>query len=80
MHLISDNNLDNDLINIDIKRELQKLKAPEREVLETWSECCAQVRRACTVNNVSADACMAFFYVSCSQAMRGLTKPKYTLP
>jgi hypothetical protein len=80
LHLIGDNNLDNNLINIDIKKELQKLKAPESEVLEIWSECCAHVRRACTVNNVSADAGMAFFYVSCSQAMQGLTKPKYTLP
>lgn len=80
LYMMGENNLESNLINIDIKQELQKLKAPEKEVLDIWRNCCAEVKRACTVNNVSVDAGMVFFYLSCLEALQDLTGPKYTLP
>jgi DNA polymerase III delta prime subunit len=80
LYLAGENRLDNHLINVDIKPKFREIKAPRREVLDIWNECCAEVRRSCTVNNVAADAGMMFFFISCAEAMESQTRPKYTLP
>jgi DNA polymerase III delta prime subunit len=80
LYLLNQNRLDNHFINIDIKEKLKDLKAPEKEVLDIWNSCCAGTRQAATVNNVSADAAMMFFFISCAEALKNLTRPKYTLP
>lgn len=80
LYLASQNRLDNHLINVDIKQELLAIPAPPREVLDIWSNCCAETRRACTVNNVSSEAGMIFFYISCAEALKSQARPKFTLP
>ena len=80
LYLLTQNRLDNHVINIDIKERLQDLKTPEREVLDIWNSCCARTRQAATVNNVSADMALMFFFISCAEALENLTRPKYTLP
>jgi DNA polymerase III subunit delta' len=80
LYLSGQNRLDNHFINVDIKAKLADIKPPEREVLDIWSSCCARTRQAVTVNNVSADAAMIFFYISCAEALENLTRPKFTLP
>jgi len=80
LYFVGENGLDKHLINFDIKSKFQQIKPPAREVLDIWNECCAETRRACSINNVGADAGMAFFYISCAEAMTKGIKPKYTLP
>ena len=80
LYLVNQKRLDNHFINIDIKGKLEDLKAPEKEVLDIWNSCCARTRQAATVNNVSADAAMMFFFISCAEALEKLARPKYTLP
>jgi DNA polymerase III delta prime subunit len=80
LYFVGENDLDNHLINFDIRVKFRKIKPPAREVLDIWNDCCAETRRACGVNNVAADAGMMFFYISCAEAMAGGARPKYTLP
>jgi len=80
LYFAVENGLDKSLINIDIMSEFQKIRAPGREVLDIWNDCCAETRRACSINNVAPDAGMLFFYISCAQAMAGGARPKYRLP
>ena len=80
LYFVGENDLDNHLINIDIKKEFQRISPPEREVLDIWNNCCAETRRACGVNNVAPDAGMMFFYISCAEALTSRVKPRYTLP
>jgi DNA polymerase III delta prime subunit len=80
LYILDENRLDNHLINVDIKRKFSDMEAPEREVLDIWNGCLAETRRACTVNNVAADAGMMFFFISCAEAMENQIRPKYTLP
>lgn len=80
LYILDENGLDNHLINVDIKKRLTDMRRPEREVLDIWSGCLTETRRACTVNNVAVDAGMVFFFISCAEAMESLARPKYTLP
>jgi len=80
LYLLGENRLDNHLINIDIISTFQNLNSPAREVLDIWRSCLTETRRACTVNNVAADTGMIFFFISCSEALENLARPKYTLP
>lgn len=80
LYIAGQNRLDNHFINVDIKAKLTDIKAPGKEVLDIWHSSCARIRQACTVNNVSADAAMIFFFVSCKEALDNLARPKFTLP
>ncbi len=80
LYLTGENGLDKHLINVDIKSKLGGIKRPKREVLDIWNGVLAETRKACTVNNVSVDSGMIFFFISCSEAMRDLVRPKFTLP
>jgi DNA polymerase III delta prime subunit len=80
LYFVGQNGLDKRLINIDIKKDFERLRPPAREVLDIWNECCAETRRACGVNNVAADAGMMFFYIACAEALATGARPKYTLP
>ncbi len=80
LYMVGENDLDNHLINVDIISKFQTIKAPEREALDIWNSTLAETRRACTVNNVAADAGMVFLFISCAEAMKNLTRPKFTLP
>ncbi len=80
LYMVGENNLDKHLINIDIKGKLEGIKSPKREVLDIWNSTLAETRKACTVNNVSADTGMMFFFISCAEALKNLARPKFTLP
>jgi hypothetical protein len=80
LYIAGENDLDKHLINADIKSKFQAIKSPAREVLDIWNSALAETRKACTVNNVAADAGMIFYFISCVEAMKNLTRPKYTLP
>jgi DNA polymerase-3 subunit delta' len=80
LYLQGENRLDNHLINVDIMGQLSRITPPAKEVLEVWGNCCAQTRRACVVNNVAVDTGMVFFYISCSDAVTTLSRPRLTLP
>jgi hypothetical protein len=80
LYIVAENDLDKHLINVDIKSKFQAIKSPVREVLDIWNSTLAETRKACTVNNVAADAGMIFFFISCVEAMKNLARPKFTLP
>lgn len=80
LYLLGENRLDNHMINVDIINQFRKTAPLGREVLDIWNECSTETRRACTVNNVAADAGLMFFFISCADAMANLARPKYTLP
>lgn len=78
--LLSENQLDNHLINVDIKEELKELDIPDIESLEIWKECCSEIRKACLVNNVSVNSAMIFFYISCRNALDNPARVRMKLP
>jgi hypothetical protein len=80
LYLLGENRLDKHMINVDINDKFRETTPPRREILDIWNECCAETRRACTVNNVATDAGLMFFFISCAEAMENLARPKYTLP
>jgi hypothetical protein len=80
LYITGENDLDKHLINVDINNKFQVIKSPAREVLDIWNSALAETRKACTVNNVAADAGMIFYFISCVEAMKNLTRPKFTLP
>jgi DNA polymerase III delta prime subunit len=80
LYIVGHNNLDNHLINVDIKGKMGGIESPKREVLDIWNGILAETRKACTVNNVAADSGMVFFFISCAEAMKNLVRPKFTLP
>ena len=80
LYLIAENGLDNNLVNVDIEKELSALGRPGTEVLDQWEACCAETRRACLVNNVAAGTAMMFFYISCAEALQGPSRLDFKLP
>jgi hypothetical protein len=80
LYILGENHLENNMINVDIMGKFQDIEPPVREVLDIWKSCLLETRKACTVNNVSADTGMIFFFISCLEAMDNLTRPKFTLP
>ena len=80
LYLLGQNGLDKYLLNVDIIKELKQLERPATETLDLWGECCAEVKKACLVNNVAAGTAMPFFYISCSRAMVNPAGLNFTLP
>ncbi len=80
LYLLGQNGLDKYLLNVDIKKELKKLGRPAAETLDLWGECCAEVKKACLVNNVGAGTAMPFFYISCARAIVNPAGLNFTLP
>jgi len=80
LYLLRENDLDKYLVNVDIKGKLMELGRPEAAALDIWKACCAETKRACLVNNVSAGTAMAFFYISCAGAMENPAGISFKLP
>jgi|GEM_PF-1271041 len=80
LYILNKNQLDNHLINVDIKGKLKELKVPEIESLDVWKGYCSEVKRACLVNNVSVNSAMIFFYISCADAIDYPVKTRLKLP
>jgi len=80
LYLLNKNQLDNHLVNVDIKGKLKELKVPEIESLDVWKGYCSEVRRACLVNNVSVNSAMVFFYISCANAVDNPVRARLKLP
>lgn len=80
LYLLSENDLDKYLINVDIKNELIESGQPEQAVLDIWKTCCAETKRACLVNNVAVGTAMAFFYISSARARKNPVGINFKLP
>ena len=80
LYLLNENQLDNHLVNVDIKGKLKELKIHEIESLDVWKGYCSEVRRACLVNNVSVNSAMVFFYISCANTIDNPVRARLKLP
>jgi hypothetical protein len=80
LYLAGENQLDNHIINVDIKEKLRDLKVPDMESLDVWKGYCGEIRKACLVNNVSVNSAMVFFYISCARALENPVMTNLKLP
>jgi len=80
LYIITENQLDNHIINVDITGKLRDLKIPEMESLDVWKGYCGELRKACLVNNVSVNSAMVFFYISCVRALENPIMTRMKLP
>ncbi len=69
LYMLSENQLENHLVNVDIAGELKALKCPAIETLDIWKGYCGETKKACLVNNVAVSSAMLFFYISCDKAI-----------
>jgi hypothetical protein len=80
IYLVGENNLENRILNIDIRQKFERINRPATESLDIWQKCCVEVKRACLVNNVNVSTAMAFFYIACADAIINPAGVNFKLP
>jgi len=80
IYLSGENNLENRMLNIDIRQKFERINRPATESLDIWQKCCVEVKRACLVNNVNVSTAMSFFYIACADAIINPAGVNFKLP